>query len=166
MSKIYVSCTYSFGEGSAPVWVKNWFSAVVLMILSFINFLIFYSWLTDWGVINWIVMENWSQITDLSHVLEITEVSLQNLEPCAPLFLLFWFILRLFVHYMRGGMCLDAWNNKTRQEECIFTCFYFQMIKIKEIFEEIVSLDTSELRFGSVQSFPPPYLHKEPGWKQ
>ena len=65
-----------------------------------------------------------------------------------------------------GGMCLDAWNNKTRQEECIFTCFYFQMIKIKEIFEEIVSLDTSELRFGSVQSFPPPYLHKEPGWKQ
>ena len=40
--------------------------------------------------------------------------------------------------------------------------FYFQMIEIKEIFEEIVSLDTSELRFGSVQSFPPPYLHKEP----
>ena len=36
------------------------------------------------------------------------------------------------------------------------------MIEIKEIFEEIVSLDTSELRFGSVQSFPPPYLHKEP----
>ena len=34
------------------------------------------------------------------------------------------------------------------------------MIKIKEIFEEIVLLDTSELRFGSVQSFPPPYLHK------
>ena len=36
------------------------------------------------------------------------------------------------------------------------------MTEIKEIFEEIVSLDTSELRFGSVQSFPPPYLHKEP----
>ena len=53
-------------------------------------------------------------------------------------------------------------NKKTRQEECIFTCFYFQMIEIKEIFEEIVLLDTSELRFGSVQSFPPPYLHKEP----
>ena len=53
-------------------------------------------------------------------------------------------------------------NKKTRQEECIFTCFYFQMIEIKEIFEEIVSLDTSELRLGSVQSFPPPYLHKEP----
>ena len=39
------------------------------------------------------------------------------------------------------------------------------MIEIKEIFEEIVSLDTSKLRFGSVQSFPPPYLHKEPVWK-
>ena len=38
--------------------------------------------------------------------------------------------------------------------------------EIKEIFKKIVPLDTSELRFGSVQGFPPPYLHKEPGWKQ
>ena len=72
----------------------------------------------------------------------------------------------LYITWGGGEMCLDAWNKKTRQEECIFTCFYFQMIEIKEIFEEIVSLDTSELRFGSVQSFPPPYLHKEPVWKQ
>ena len=70
------------------------------------------------------------------------------------------------LHEGGGEMCLDAWNKKTRQEECIFTCFYFQMIEIKEIFEEIVSLDTSELRFGSVQSFPPLYLYKEPVWKQ
>ena len=34
------------------------------------------------------------------------------------------------------------------------------MIEIKEIFEEIVSLDTSELRFGSVQSFLHPICIK------
>ena len=51
-------------------------------------------------------------------------------------------------------MCLDARNKKTRQEECLFTCFYFQMIEIKEIFEEILALDTSELRFRSVKCLP------------
>ena len=38
-----------------------------------------------------------------------------------------------------------------------------QLLEIKEIFKKIVPLDTSELRFGSVQGFPPPYLHEEPG---
>ena len=64
---------------------------------------------------------------------------------------------------MRGGKCVKMHEiRKQDKKNDIFTCFYFQMIEIKEIFEEIVSLDTSELRFGSVQSFPPPYLHKEP----
>ena len=39
----------------------------------------------------------------------------------------------------------------------------FQLLEIKEIFKKTVPLDTSELRFRSVQGFPPPYLHKEPG---
>ena len=70
----------------------------------------------------------------------------------------FFFVLmhlKLICTLNNGGkMCLDAWNKKTRQEECLFTCFYFQMIEIKEIFEEILALDTSELRFGSVQRLP------------
>ena len=41
-------------------------------------------------------------------------------------------------------MCLDAWTKETTQEECLFTWFYFQIIEIKEIFEKIVALDTSE----------------------
>ena len=48
-------------------------------------------------------------------------------------------------------------------KKCLFIWFNFQLLEIKEIFKKIVPLDTSELRFGSVQGFPPPYLHKERG---
>ena len=52
--------------------------------------------------------------------------------------------------------------NKQDMKKVYVLDFNFQIIEIKEIFEEIISLDTSELRFGSVQGFPPAYLHKEP----
>ena len=55
-------------------------------------------------------MENWSQKTDLSHVLEITEVSLQNLEPCAPLFRWFKFTLKPPNRITRDKLRLAIWD--------------------------------------------------------
>ena len=49
-----------------------------------------------------------------------------------------------------GKLCLDAWINQTTYEKDLFIWFNFQILGVKEIFEKIVLLDTSKLRFGSV----------------
>ena len=43
------------------------------------------------------------QIKNLAHVQEVTEVSLQNLEPCAPNFPLFLIHLNLICTFHEGG---------------------------------------------------------------
>ena len=54
-------------------------------------------------------MENWSQITDLSHVLEVTEVSLQNLETMCSTFSFVLIHFKVICTLHEGGeMCLDA----------------------------------------------------------
>ena len=55
-------------------------------------------------------MENWSQVTDLSHVLEVTEGSLQNLEPCAPLFRWFKFTLKPPYSIAHDKLRLAIWD--------------------------------------------------------